>query len=134
MLNNVFNGFWKYRNDSNKIKISCEEVENRNESVISDSNNNKSKASQEVEWGDVKELNNDSLSVMPIDRNILPACFQDYVFIEAKKLNNANPDYLAISLIISAASLIGGTSSIRPKEFDKGWSIRPVLWGLGVRG
>ncbi|OZS41403.1 hypothetical protein ASV53_23920 [Photobacterium sanguinicancri] len=108
------------------------EVQNMDKNVLFDSNNQKSKTSQEIEWGDVKELNGNGVVAMPLQKDMLPFCFQEYVYGEAKKINNANPDYLAMSLVVTVASLIGGTSSIRPKKFDKGWSIRPAVWGIGI--
>jgi putative DNA primase/helicase len=42
------------------------------------------------------------------------------------------PEYVAISCLISIASLIGAKAVITPKALDKGWRVVPTLWGMAV--
>ncbi|BCM91838.1 hypothetical protein IAD21_03715 [Abditibacteriota bacterium] len=41
------------------------------------------------------------------------------------------PDYVAIAVIVAAASVIGNTISIFPKRHDD-WRVVPNLWGAGI--
>lgn len=90
------------------------------------------KERQGVEWEEPRLI--DLQKAMPLSREMLPKILTDYVFDGAKSINNGSPEYVAVSIIIAAASLIGCTALIAPKRNDKGWKIHPVLWGLVIGG
>ncbi|WP_279151328.1 DUF3987 domain-containing protein [Photobacterium iliopiscarium] len=74
----------------------------------------------------------DNNFAMELEKSMLPDIFSNYVFMEALAINDSSPDYISISLIVSAASLIGGSASIAPKLKDKSWVIKPTLWAMAV--
>lgn len=58
----------------------------------------------------------------------LPSSISEYVFHNALKLDNAPPEFVAVSVLTAAASIIGGSAVIVPKEKDESWEVIPTIW------
>lgn len=91
----------------------------------------KSSNKTEINWAEIEERNYEQMA-KNLTNSMFPDTFSEYIFQEAKAINNTSPDYLAVSVLVSAASLIGGSAKISPKEFDKSWEIKPTLWAMVV--
>ncbi|MEF1289956.1 DUF3987 domain-containing protein [Vibrio sp. M260118] len=63
---------------------------------------------------------------------LLPKQLRAYVVDHAYRMDKAPIDYAAISCVIAAGALIGGSCEIQPKEKDTGWRLVPTLWGGAV--
>ncbi|HHJ3218796.1 TPA: DUF3987 domain-containing protein [Vibrio parahaemolyticus] len=85
-----------------------------------------------LEWDKVNELNYIQHSPMKFHDGLLGKNELDYVKQQAWTMNRANPDFLAISLISGAASLIGGTAIVIPKANDLSWRIKITIWGMCI--
>lgn len=86
---------------------------------------------EEVNWDDVQDiLSYNSLRADELDIAMLPNVLGEYVFEQSKSVNDTSPDYLAVSTVVAAASLIGGSAIITPKKNDKSWEVKPTLWGV----
>lgn len=70
--------------------------------------------------------------VKPFDFEMLPDAFRGYV-TDVADLMQAPPDYVAVSLMIAAAAVLGNNWAIAPKAKDESWLVTPVLWG-GIVG
>lgn len=83
-------------------------------------------------WGEPKPLSAKMDSVMPFNAELLPVSLRDYVMDYAHRMDNAAPDFAAISVIICAGALIGGAAEMQPKKKDTGWRVVPTMWGGAV--
>lgn len=84
------------------------------------------------EWEEPLKLTSNLPKVVPERFNpekLLPICLREFVQSSAKRMDNTPPDFTAVSVIVSAAALIGTNVKIFPKKFDKSWGITPNLWG-----
>lgn len=86
----------------------------------------------EQEWTSPKELKSELVPVAPFDACLLPAAIRAYVMDYAARMDNAAPDYAAISVMIAAGAVIGGAAQIQPKRNDTGWKLVPNLWGSAI--
>lgn len=71
----------------------------------------------------------------PVDKlnsNFLPSSIKDGVVDIAERLS-CPLDYVAISVIVGAGTVLGNTVGILPKEFDSTWVVHPGFWG-GIVG
>lgn len=84
-------------------------------------------------WEDPKPFN---VQLRPVPEfnadELLPKQLRAYVVDHAYRMDKAPIDYAAISCVISAGALIGGSCEIQPKEKDTGWRLVPTLWGGAV--
>lgn len=87
-----------------------------------------------VEWHTPEPVTLKRFSPIEFDKGMVPSSLWKYIHEFSKSLNNSPLDYLAVSLVVALASLIGGTMSIAPKKNDKGWKIKPTLWGMIIGG
>ncbi|EOI3576053.1 DUF3987 domain-containing protein [Cronobacter turicensis] len=85
-----------------------------------------------LEWLPPKELKSELVPVQQFDARLLPEAVRDYVKDYAARMDNAAPDYAAISVMIAAGAVIGGTAQIQPKRKDTGWRLIPNLWGSAI--
>lgn len=85
---------------------------------------------EQVIWSEIRPVDDYDFSVEEMKKSMLPIAFSNYAFEEALAINDAKPDYLAVSLVVSAASLIGGSALITPKANDKTWKLKPTLWAM----
>lgn len=83
------------------------------------------------EWKTPRAFEPELEPVLPLSKKMLPAAIYGHIFHEARRINNAPPEYVAVSLIVSAAAVIGASASITPKRYDS-WSVQQGLWGLNV--
>lgn len=58
----------------------------------------------------------------------LPKSIRSYVFSNALRLNDSSPEFIAASVITSAAAIIGGSAVIQPKRNDTNWLVVPTIW------
>ena len=65
---------------------------------------------------------------MPFDYDMLPVELQPFVKDVANRLQ-CPPDFIAVSVLCSLASLLGNQAAIKPKVNDD-WLIYPTLWGM----
>lgn len=89
-------------------------------------------AADEPEWTPPKELRSELIPVKQFDEKLLPAALREHVKDYSARLDNAAPDYAAISVMVAAGALIGGTAEIQPKRNDTGWRLVPNLWGSAI--
>lgn len=92
------------------------------------------KPESNFEWRDPEPITLKRASPIEFDKEMVPSILWKYIHEFSKSLNNSPLDYLAVSLIVALASLIGGTLSITPKKNDKGWKVKPTLWGMIIGG
>ena len=79
-----------------------------------------------------KKLPGQLLPVDKLDPNILPTSIKDAVTDIAERLS-CPLDYVAISVLAGAGTLLGNKVGILPKEFDSTWIVHSGLWG-GIVG
>ncbi|AAV81525.1 YfjI family protein [Idiomarina loihiensis] len=82
-------------------------------------------------WDVPRPLEPELEPVIALSPDMLPEAIYGHVCHEAKRINNAPPEYVAVSVITAAASVIGASASIKPKRFDE-WEVRQAIWGLFV--
>jgi hypothetical protein len=70
-------------------------------------------------------------TVEPLDPELLPDSLKGWVSNVAEQMDNAPPDYVAISAIVEAGALLGRRVGIRPKQ-QADWTVFPNLWGILV--
>ncbi len=69
--------------------------------------------------------------VAPFDiAALMPAPFASWVRDVAERLQ-CPPDYVAITVMVAAGSVIGRQCGVRPKRYDD-WEVVPNLWGLAI--
>ncbi|MFA0088316.1 YfjI family protein [Vibrio sp. 10N.261.51.F12] len=84
------------------------------------------------EWQQPKPLTTEMIAVPPFDIDLLPSSMQKFATREAQRMDNAPVDYIAISLLVCIGALVGQSVEIQPKEFDTGWKVSPILWGMVI--
>jgi len=72
------------------------------------------------------------LPVMAFDYSLLPTKLRDFVRDNAYRMNNNEPDYIAVAIMISMAGLLGARVQVQPKQLDTDWQEVPTLWGSFV--
>ena len=77
-----------------------------------------------------KPLPSGKKEVMPFDYDMLPSELQPFVKDVANRLQ-CPPDFIAVSVLCSLASLLGNQAAIKPKVNDD-WLIYPTLWGMFI--
>lgn len=70
--------------------------------------------------------------VPALDENFLPDALRDAVIDLADRLQ-CPPDYLAVTMLSAAGSVVGNTVGIFPFANDESWEVYPALWG-GIVG
>ncbi|UPR31028.1 DUF3987 domain-containing protein [Vibrio crassostreae] len=83
-------------------------------------------------WSKPKPLGANMITVPPFDIDLLPSSMQKFATREAQRMDNAPVDYIAISLLVCIGALVGQSVEIQPKEFDTGWKVSPILWGMVI--
>lgn len=82
------------------------------------------------EWPDLEPLPKPIPPVVEFDYELLPDKLRPYVQ-ECSASLQCPPEYLATTIIIALASLIGRKVGIRPKKYEN-WTIVPNLWGGNI--
>jgi len=79
-------------------------------------------------WPEINELKKNLSPVEPLDFDSLPVSFLPFITDNSERMQ-CPPDYLAIALFITAATVIGKKMGITPKQLDD-WYVVPNLWGM----
>lgn len=95
------------------------------------SSNNVPGVAGTLTWGKPKELEAKLLPVKPLTPEMLPDRMREYVTDIAERMDNSSPDYVAVGVMVSLATLIGRKLAIKPKQYDP-WLVVPNLWGAVV--
>jgi len=82
------------------------------------------------EWPGPIALPAGLLPVSAFDGNLLPDSLRPYVMDVAERMQ-CPPDFPAIAVIVSLATLVGRNCGINPKAHDD-WLVVPNLWGAAV--
>ncbi|KOO04861.1 hypothetical protein AKJ17_03870 [Vibrio nereis] len=69
--------------------------------------------------------------VMQLRDEMLPRAIQKFVREKSFSIDNMAPDFLAVSLIVMGAGIIGSNVEIEPKKNDT-WRIAATIWSLLV--
>lgn len=88
--------------------------------------------SETYEWTVPELICPKLLPVHEFSMKYLPENLSPYVFNTALRINNAPPEFVAVSCLISLAALIGNSAVVQPKKLDSGWTVVPTLWGMLV--
>jgi hypothetical protein len=81
------------------------------------------------EWGPRGNLGAAKLPpVLSLDPRLLPDPIREWAEDEAARMPCAL-DFIAISIIVFAASVIGAICTIHPKGKDP-WAVAVILWGM----
>ncbi|EOF4701914.1 TPA: DUF3987 domain-containing protein [Raoultella ornithinolytica] len=122
---------YEYNSDSSKLLSEIREKRSQQTTVaVVTSATTSSNIDQG--WSVPLDLKSDLSPVMPFDSELLPQSVRGYVIDYAARMDNAAPDFAAISVMIAAGALIGGTAEIQPKRNDTGWRLVPNLWGSAI--
>lgn len=81
-------------------------------------------------WPELKPLASSHQPVEPFDEALLPEAFRGWVMDAAERIQ-CPPDYIAVSIMVAASSVIGRKRTIQPKRRDD-WRVVPNLWGAIV--
>ena len=91
-----------------------------------------SKSNEVIKWGTPAPLETNFPPTPQFNEDMLPAPLSEYVFHNAAQLDNAAPEFSAVAVVVCAAALIGGSAQICPKDKNKGWKVKPILWAMIV--
>jgi hypothetical protein len=69
--------------------------------------------------------------VEQFDRDLLPEPLEGWVLNVAEMMDNAPPDYVAVSAAVEGGAILGRRMGIRPKE-KADWTVYTNLWGALV--
>ncbi|MCL1059742.1 DUF3987 domain-containing protein [Shewanella gelidimarina] len=86
--------------------------------------------SENIQWQVPTPLNTTLLPVLAFEAEMLPEGVRNYVIKHALRVNNAPVDYAALSVIVAAGSLVGGSVEIHPKKNDTEWALAPNLFSM----
>jgi len=81
-------------------------------------------------WAEPQSIKSEIPSVMPFDFELVPEAARAYVK-DVSHRAQCSPDFVAVSLMITAAAVIGTNCAIRPKQRDT-WTVVPNMWGGAV--
>lgn len=128
------NGVSITRHNQRLYMAANDEAGSSGEEIVDSSGFIDMSAKQEsLNWQEPKPFNVQLRPVPAFDASaLLPKQLQAYVVDHAYRMDKAPIDYAAISCVISAGALIGGSCEIQPKEKDTGWRLVPTLWGGAV--
>jgi hypothetical protein len=93
-----------------------------------DSLNNK----KDEEWKQPLTFQQTNADVLPLTKNMIPGTLYDFAVNQAYSFNNAAPEFIVSSTLACASALIGTSSIICPKQYDKSWCVRQALWVLNI--
>jgi hypothetical protein len=83
-------------------------------------------------WSVPVPINSKLSPVHKFSTEYLPEALSRYVFNAAQRINNASPEFVGVSCLVSIASLIGDSAVVQPKKLDSGWTVVPTLWSMLV--
>ena len=80
-------------------------------------------------WGPLGNLGAAKLPpVLPFDPRLLPEPFMTWAVDESERMPCAI-DFVAVSIIVFAASVVGASCGLRPKR-DDNWIVAIIFWGM----
>ncbi|HEX8198566.1 MAG TPA: DUF3987 domain-containing protein [Pyrinomonadaceae bacterium] len=82
-------------------------------------------------WSDPIPLPDQLLPVPEFDTCLLPESLRPFVTDVSDRMQSPI-EFVAASVIIGAASIIGNRIQIQPKREDTGWVVTPNLWGVCI--
>ena len=84
-----------------------------------------------ADWPEPDTLRNTLLPVNPLPICNIPEPFRDWIMDVAERMQCPH-DFIAVTAIVTTASIIGAGCGIKPKQMDD-WLVIPNLWG-GIVG
>lgn len=93
------------------------------------SDNQKEAVDSGITWETPTAPNSNLPETPCLTPEYFPDTIADFVFYSAAKLDDAPAEYTAVSIITTAAALVGGSAVVAPKENDVDWHVVPTLWG-----
>lgn len=90
------------------------------------------KKNTDIEWVTPSPIETTLPPTPQFNEDMLPVPLSEYVFHNAAQLDNAAPEFAAVAVVVCAAALIGGSAQICPKDKNKGWKVKPILWAMIV--
>ncbi len=110
-----------------------QEMENVEEQTQSTSTSHPKKEDvASLNWTTPKPLQSEVPCVPEFLLELLPDVIGKVVMSEARRMDNAPTEYVAISMLVCLGSIIGNTVGVKPKRNDSGWIVFPTLWGMVV--
>lgn len=83
------------------------------------------------QWGVANDIGSKIPPVMHMPIEFMPEPYRPWLADVSSRMQTP-PDFVAISAIVVASSVIGAGCGIYPKQHDKGWSVIPNLWGAVI--
>jgi hypothetical protein len=84
-----------------------------------------------IDWPEPDEIeNNTLLPVKALSLEILPEPYKEFIRDIAYRMQ-CPVDFVAISSVITTATVVGAGCGIKPKQFDD-WLVIPNLWGAAI--
>lgn len=115
----------KERYKDSKIEINLpDRVENKQSNSNSDI--------PALKWDKVNKITSIINNPLKFHDELLALNELNYVKQYSCSMNRASPDFLAVSLIVAAAGIIGGSAIVIPKVNDQSWRIKITLWGMCI--
>ncbi|GLS83444.1 DUF3987 domain-containing protein [Paraferrimonas haliotis] len=87
--------------------------------------------SHDLNWDEPKTLKVNLPPVPEFDTKLLPECLRAYCVDSSHNLDQAPNDFVAVTLLVCAAAVIGGQAKVKPKA-RAAWTEYPILWGACV--
>lgn len=78
-------------------------------------------------WPEPEQVEIPLPKVMPLTTNMLPTSLRDWLLDISKRMS-CPVDFVAVSALIMASTVIGSRCRVQPYEFDN-WRVTPNLWG-----
>jgi hypothetical protein len=83
-------------------------------------------------WSALKPLTDDLLPVPAFDHNLLPDSILPWA-VDSTDRMQCPPEFFVVPAMVAAATLIGRTVTLRPKQHDS-YSVVSNPWGMGIGG
>ena len=86
--------------------------------------------SSNITFNDFKYFPNQAEETAPrFPYEFTPRILADWIQ-DTAEIKSMPPDYIAVGLITSLATLIAGKTKVQPKRNDPSWLVTPNLWGM----
>jgi putative DNA primase/helicase len=86
--------------------------------------------SQKDEWAEPEEIKTELLQVEKLSPELIPEPYRDFI-VDVSERMQCPIDFVAITLMLVTATIVGTAAGIRPKCQDD-WLVIPNLWGCIV--
>ena len=98
-----------------------------NDAVARAINEVKEKPAEEYKWPEITPLDTSLPPVEPFNYKLLPDGLALWVK-DIVERTQCPPDFVAVTVMVALASLVGKKVAIHPKQYDD-WLVTPNLWG-----